>query len=65
MSRFADMTEPPRLITVTQAADQLHVHPETIRRWIRTGALPATTTPGGHHRINPDDLQALQTQTPV
>lgn len=32
---------PSDLLTTAQAADYLHVHPETIRRRIRAGDLPA------------------------
>lgn len=28
-------------LTVQQAAERLQVHPTTLRRWIKTGAIPA------------------------
>jgi excisionase family DNA binding protein len=32
--------EPDELLTVAQIAEQVHVTPETVRRWITTGQLP-------------------------
>ena len=37
----------------------LKVHPETVRRWVRRGALPATKTPSGYLLIDPADLHAV------
>ena len=37
---------PPELLTVSQVASRLNVHPNTIRRWVRQGLLKA-------HRIGP------------
>ena len=38
-------------LTTGQAARVLSVCPNTIKRWIASGDLPAYTTPGGHYRI--------------
>lgn len=32
--------EQDELLTVAQIAEQIHMTPETIRRWIKTGQLP-------------------------
>ncbi len=47
-------------ITVEEAATILGRHPETIRRAVRTGALPdGRTKARGRHRIRRGDLEAL------
>ena len=35
------MQHNPDLLTTTEAAAYLRVHPETIRTWARTGVIPA------------------------
>lgn len=45
-----------RLLKVEEAAKAHRVEPETIRRWIREGLLPATRNPAGHYRIAEEDL---------
>jgi len=53
----------PRL-SPKEAADyierewHLRVSPDTVRRWTRNGAVPATTS-GGRVRIDPQDLHAI------
>ena len=61
-------------ITPQELAHQLGVHPETVRRWIRTGRLraePLTVTerarerqrcgPHGRYRIELEEVQRLVT----
>jgi excisionase family DNA binding protein len=52
----------PEILTSTQAAELLGVHPTTVGRWIRNGRLAAENTPGGHHRIRRADAEALRDQ---
>lgn len=40
---------------VEDAALEMGLHPETIRRWIRAGA-PHTIAPSGRYVVDPDDL---------
>ncbi len=47
-----------RMLTVPQAAKRTGKHPETIRRWIREGKLPARKI-GTQHVIEEEDLDAL------
>lgn len=47
------------MLTVGQAARRAGVDPSTIRRWTKSGALPAAVTPGGDRRIDTDDLDTL------
>lgn len=42
---------PHLLLTSTQAASLLEVHPSTIKRWCNEGDLAFDTTSGGHRRI--------------
>lgn len=47
------------LLTTGQVASLLNVHPQTVRRWIDTGRLPALRLPSGVWRVRRDDLDAL------
>lgn len=48
-----------RQITLTQAAELLQVHPNTVRRMVSRGQLRAYYI-GRHIRIDPVDLAALR-----
>lgn len=55
------MTEEPRTVTeewlpLSKAAQQLNVHPTTLRRWADNGDIPVMLTPGGHRRFAASDL---------
>ena len=45
-------------LSVAEIANQLHIHIETVRRWIKSGQLPAIEI-GGRYRILKDDLQTF------
>ena len=49
-------------LTIREAADLLNVHPETLRRWDRTGRLTTSRTPTGHRRYRRADLDALMAE---
>lgn len=53
------MTQELALLTVTEVATRLRVNPATVRRWITTGKLPATTLPGGVYRVAAADLDRI------
>ena len=44
------------MLSVTEAAHQLNVHPATIRRMIQRGELPAKRV-GRVYRVDPADIQ--------
>jgi excisionase family DNA binding protein len=44
------------ILTTFEAARYCHVHPGTIKNWIRKESLKAFKTPGGHRRIYKKDL---------
>lgn len=46
------------MLTVPEAARRVGRNPETVRRWIRQGRLPAQRI-GTQHLIDEDDLSAL------
>jgi excisionase family DNA binding protein len=46
------------MLTVPEAARRANRNPETIRRWIRAGKLPAQKI-GTQHVIEEDDLDAV------
>lgn len=46
------------MVTVAEAAKRVGRDPETVRRWIRAGKLPAKKV-GLHHMIEEDDLPVL------
>lgn len=48
-----------KLLTTGQAAKICSVTPDTVLKWIHSGRLPATRTPGGHHRVARHDLEQV------
>ena len=44
------------ILTTFEAAKYCHVHPGTIKNWIRNEHMKAFKTPGGHRRIYKKDL---------
>lgn len=46
------------LYTVEQAADMLHVHPKTLRKWLREKRIKGTRA-GRGWRIRESDLEAF------
>ena len=47
------------LLTATQVAERLSVHPESVRRWTREGKLFAVPLPSGRKRYRVEDVEAL------
>lgn len=50
------------LIPISQAAQMLHVNPDTLRNWERQGRLIPNRTPGGARRYNLFELEEMQKQ---
>ena len=54
-----------RWLTVQQVCDQLQVSDQTVRRWIKGGALPARNLGGkAGYRIRESDLNAFLERDP-
>lgn len=50
------------MLTPKQAAEELCIHPETLRRWEQDGKIKSTKTPGGHRRFLETEVQRIKTQ---
>src|SRR3990170_7439285 len=46
-------------LSISQAADQLGVHPETLRRWERSGSIQPERTDGGQRRYTLKSLEQI------
>ncbi len=61
-------TEPTEYLTTAEVASELRVNPETVRRWVRAGELPALPV-GSGYRITRSDFDAfvarLRTTSPL
>ena len=44
-------------LSLKKAAEQLDVHPTTLRRWADNGKIPVRITPGGHRRFAAEDIE--------
>lgn len=54
------MTSVPVLLTTSEVAKRLKVHPATVRRWVESGSLSAINLPGGkQRRFRESDIDAL------
>ncbi len=51
-------------LTPPELAKLLGINPSTVKRWVDKGILPSDTTPGGHRRINQDQLHSFLKQNP-
>jgi excisionase family DNA binding protein len=50
----------PKLLTISQAAEILNVHPETLRRWDKSGKLKAIrVNERGDRRYDPEDIKTI------
>ena len=53
------MAVSPVWLTASQAAARLHVSAKTVTRWASQGRLEHRRTLGGHHRFDPELIDAL------
>jgi excisionase family DNA binding protein len=52
MAKRQDLSQQLRFVSSRVACDVLGVTSQTLRRWAKTGRIPAVKTPGGHFRYN-------------
>lgn len=49
-----------RLLTIKQAAAELGVHPNTLRRWADNGTVPVTKLPSGYRRWSAEQIAQIK-----
>ena len=49
-----------KILTTTEAAKMLNVHPETLRRYAEKGDIDSERTPGGHRRFREADVLSFK-----
>lgn len=47
------------ILTIPQAAEYCSVTRMTMWRWVKSGLLKVSVTPGGHHRVLKEDLESF------
>lgn len=49
-----------KMLTISQAAAELGVHPNTLRAWVDKGLVPATKLPSGYRRFTPEQIESIK-----
>jgi excisionase family DNA binding protein len=52
-------SEPEEFLRPAEAAELLHVSPQTISRWAKEGRISCVVTLGGHRRFRASEIRAL------
>jgi excisionase family DNA binding protein len=55
-----DTHDRDRLLSVTEAAQELGVHPVTVHRWVREGLVPSIQPGGPGHTVRISERDLLQ-----
>lgn len=63
-SRYTQVAD-GELLTIGQAAMELNVHGDTLRRWANDGKIFSTRTPTGHRRFRASDIAAIKNGDPT
>ena len=54
----------PELLTAAEAATELRLSVQTVKRWCREGQISAVRLPGGGWRVPVDELRKLRLYAP-
>ena len=54
------MSGQERLLTISQAAQRLGVHPNTLRTWADKGLVPHVKLPSGYRRFTVAEVERLR-----
>ncbi len=49
-----------RLLTIAEAARELGVHQNTLRRWADAGMIPVTRLPSGYRRWSQEQIEEIK-----
>lgn len=49
-----------RLLSITEAANLLDVHYQTLRAWADTGKVPVVRLPSGYRRFEPEVIERVR-----
>ena len=49
-----------RLLTISQAATRLGVHPNTLRKWADKGLVPTVKLPSGYRRFTTAEVERMR-----
>ena len=49
-----------KLLTISEAARELGVHPNTLRGWVDRRLVPAVRLPSGHRRFEPEQIERIK-----
>ena len=58
------MTNTNELLTVSEAAKLLNIHPRTLRRWTKEGIANELRTPTNQRRFTLEEVQRLMPKPP-
>lgn len=58
------MTNTNELLTVSEAAKLLNIHPRTLRRWTKDGIANELRTPTNQRRFTLEEVQRLMPKPP-
>ena len=49
-----------KLLTISEAARDLGIHPNTLRGWVDRGLVPVVRLPSGHRRFEPEQIERIR-----